>query len=284
MLRRVDDLNFHLPPEGEVHPLARQLEADGHAIRRQVFLPEEILALRDQMLDVYDSVPPEMRSSAITPQVGAMYRYQMHNRSALCQSAMAHPSILEVIEPLLGSDCHVIACTAWRNPPGPAITPHGLQWHVDGGPFVPRADGTEWPEHIPYPVFVIGVHIYLQDVALDDGPTACIPGSHTSGLVPPGHQIWNLDLSYRGRGPVQHIVQAGDVDFRVSDVWHRRWPPTPNARGRFFLQINYGRRDIAQRVLPTMLTNHATPSSIARALTARERCLLGLHPESFFDA
>lgn len=30
---------------------------------------------------------------------------------------VGYTRILEVIEPLLGGDCHVIANTAWRNPP-----------------------------------------------------------------------------------------------------------------------------------------------------------------------
>lgn len=282
MLRRVDSLNY--VHAGPAPAAAHALERDGHCILRGVFSPAEIEALRAEVLDVYARVPPEMRSSAITPAIGAMYRYQMFNHSALCQVAMARGEILDALEPLLGEGLHVIACTSWRNPPGEALTPHGLQWHVDGGPHVPRSPGTPWPEHIPYPVFVVGCHVYLQDTQLDDGPTACIPGSHRSGLVPPFERRWDLDLSYEGRSAVPHVVAAGDVDLRVSDVWHRRWPPSPRSRGRLFLQVNYGRRDIAQRVLPTAQVNHVAPAARARARTDRERWLLGLHPEGFFDA
>jgi len=69
----------------------------------------------------------------------------------------------------------------------------------------------------------------------------------------------------------------------VSDVWHRRLPPTARSTGRFFLQTNYARRDLAQRVLPTSVVNHTTPESRARARTERERSLIGLHPERFYD-
>ena len=80
-----------------------------------------------------------------------------------------------------------------------------------------------------------------------------------------------------------HLARAGDVGFFVSDVWHRRLPPTDRSRGRFFLQTNYGRREIAQRVRPTTVVHHASRSAIARARTQRERQLIGLHPEWFYD-
>ena len=50
------------------------------------------------------------------------------------------------------------------------------------------------------------------------------------------------------------------------------------------MQTNYARRDIAQRVLPTDAVNHATAASLARCQSDRERRLLGLHPQSYFDA
>ena len=282
MLQRQDSLNYIR--EDGFCSAARALERDGHCIVRGLFSQEEVAALRTELEAVYSRTSPEMRDSAITPEVGEMYRYQLFHHSPLCQRAIAHPKILEVIEPLLGGDCHVIACTSWRNPSGEAITPHGLQWHIDGGPHVPRPEGVAWPKEIPYPIFIVGTHIYLQDVRLEDGPTACIPGSHTSGLVPPHGRRWDMDLSYQGRAPVPHVAEAGDVDFRVSDVWHRRWPPTADSQGRFFVQTNYARRDIAQRLLPTSVVNHASPESIARCRTERERRLLGLHPQGYFDA
>jgi hypothetical protein len=96
--------------------------------------------------------------------------------------------------------------------------------------------------------------------------------------------VWELDLTYEGRGPVAHVVRAGDVDFRVSDVWHRRLPPGEHGAGRLFLQTNYARREIAQRVLPTDEVNHTTAESRARAQSDRERRLIGLHPQGFYDA
>ena len=58
-----------------------------------------------------------------------------------------------------GDDCHVIANTAWRNP---AAFPGGF-WHCDAAPHVPRAEGVPWADRIPYTVFAVATHIYLQD-------------------------------------------------------------------------------------------------------------------------
>ena len=282
MLTRIDGRNY--PGNSDATSLSAALETEGHCILRGAFNAEEVSALRDEVLEVYRHVPPDMRDSATSLEIGEMYRYQLFHHSELCQQAIARREILEVIEPLLGADCHVISCTGWKNPTGRAATQHGLQWHIDGGPHVPRLKGTDWPAHIAYPVFVVATHIYLQDVRIEDGPTSCIPKSHTSGQAPPHEKAWASDLNHDGLTASHHLVKAGDVDFRVSAVWHRRWPPTQNSNGRLFVQTNYGRRDIAQRVLPTSEVNHATHRSLNRAKDDRERRLLGLHPQGYFDA
>jgi hypothetical protein len=159
MLQRIHDRNFHRSTSAS--PAAEALERDGHLILRGVFSPDEVESMRAEILDVYRRVPCERRDSAISPDVGEMYRYQMFNHSPQCQAAIARPEILDILEPLLGEGLHVIACTSWKNPPGPPITPNGLQWHVDGGPHVPLPDGARWPAEIPFPVFIVATYIYL---------------------------------------------------------------------------------------------------------------------------
>jgi hypothetical protein len=60
-------------------------------------------------------------------------------------------------------------------------------------------------------------------------------------------------------------------------------PTLPGDRGRFFLQVHYGRRDIAQRLLTTAEANQLSPEAIARAGSARERKVIGLHRPMFYD-
>jgi ectoine hydroxylase-related dioxygenase (phytanoyl-CoA dioxygenase family) len=196
---------------------------------------------------------------------------------------IGHRRILDVIEPLLGEDCHVIANTAWRNPAGVDHTHGGGNWHIDAGPHVPLPPGVEWDPRIPHPVFAVAAHILLQDCPAACGPTGVIPGSHLSGEAPPPDRRSDPDLSWHGRGPVVLEARAGDVQLFVSDVWHRRMPTEAGDQGRYFLQVHYGRRDIAQRLRPTAEVNHLAADAVERAGDGRARTLVGLHRPFFYD-
>ena len=254
--------------------LAAQLERDGYAHIPDVLGPASVDALKDEIAAIYDSSPPDRERD-----VRGEWRYAMFNRSPLAQKAVASRTILDVLEPLLGEDCHIIANTAWRNPAGH----QGGRWHIDAGPHVPRPEGVAWPDEIPYPVFAVGVHIFLIDCPLEAGPTAVIPGSHRSGRLPPRDaEEQGMNLTWQGNGAVSLPAKAGDAIAFVSDIWHRGTPAEPGF-GRFFLQCHYGRRDLAQRIYPTDEVSHVLPEAAARAETERERRLIGLHPIFFYD-
>lgn len=281
MIQRLDFR--YAPYEGPVPALSLELERRGFGVARGVFAAHEVEELRAAVDRVFAAVSPDPRSGRTSPENAAMFRYEMVNRCGHSQRVAGDRRILDVLEPLLGDDCHVIAATAWRNPPDPAHAPRGQEWHVDAGPFVPRPPGTPWPEHIAYPVFVVAAHVFLRDCALEDGPTAVVPGSHRSGQVPPEERVWDEELSFEEALSEPMLARAGDVGFFVSDSWHRRLPPRPGGRGRDFLQVNYGRRDIAQRLRPAPEIHQASPEAVARAVTERERRLLGLHPQVLYD-
>lgn len=271
MIRRVGK-NLALY-EGEAPEASRQLEQDGWAVLASVLTDDEQDALRAEIGAVFDQDPAE-RGRPDRDE----FRYEMFNRSAACQRAVAHPRILEVIEPLLGNDCHVIANTAWRNPPQFA----GGPWHCDAGPHVPRPAGVAWDDRIPYPVFAIGAHLLLKDCTGADGPTAVVPGSHRSGRLAPFDRLDDEALAYDGRPPVLLEGRAGDVPLFVSDAWHRGTPAS-GGTGRLFLQVHYGRRDIAQRVRTTEQVSHVSPEARNRATTDRDRAIIGLHDPYFYD-
>jgi ectoine hydroxylase-related dioxygenase (phytanoyl-CoA dioxygenase family) len=259
--------------QGDAPAESVQLERDGYAVIEQVFDADEIAQMRKEIEVVFETYPPER---ARTDNIE--FRYEMLNRSAACQAAVAHPRTLAVLDPLLGADCHVIANTAWVNPP----EFEGGPWHCDAGPHVPRPDGIEWDDRIPYPIFAVATHVMLQDCTRADGPTAVVPGSHRSGRVAP--YSTDVDLTYDGRPPVLMEVKAGDVVCFVSDAWHRGMPAQPGGKGRFFLQVHYGRRDIAQRIQTTDVANQLSDDAIARAKTEREKTVVGLHDPFFYDA
>ncbi len=248
----------------------------------QVFTPDELKELTADIERVYDEYPPDERSDTYEIDHWEPFRYEMFNRSEAVQRAIAHPAILEVVEALLAEDCHVIANTAWRQEPN--NEDHGgRRWHIDSGPHVPRPADVPWDERIPYPVFVIAAHFYLWDCPLEAGPTGVLRGSHTSGQHPPLDRMEDDDLEWNGEKAVPLVADAGDVALFVSDVWHRRLPPQPGDPGRFFLQCHYGRRDLAQRVRPTSVSNQVSPEAAARAVTYRDQTLIGLHRPFFYD-
>ena len=253
---------------------SQQLEREGYALLRDVLTPEEVSALGAEIMQVFENSDPDRPQD-----VRDEFRHGMLNRSALSQKAVASRAILDTIEPLLGEDCHVIANTAWRNQPGH----QGGPWHCDAGPHVPRPENVPWPDAIPYPVFAIGVHIFLQDCPLDAGPTAVLPGSHRSGRLPPRDRINDMALTFENKSAVLLPAKAGDAILFVSDAWHRGTTAQPGY-GRFFLQVHYARRDIAQRIAMTSEINQVTPDAAARAATERERTLIGLHAPFFYDA
>jgi ectoine hydroxylase-related dioxygenase (phytanoyl-CoA dioxygenase family) len=265
-------------------PESAELEREGYAILRGLLTPAEVAELHAEVTEVFERDPPDQRGERPLEDA-QMFRYAMLNRSAAAQRAIAHPRLLSVIEPLLGEDCHVIANTAWRNPAGQPGGHGGQNWHIDAGPHIPLPEGVAWPADIPHPVFALGVHIYLMDCAMEDGPTGVIPGSHLSGQPPPRGRHLDDGLTWQGRGVVPFVVRAGDAGLFVSDLWHRRMPTADGDHGRFFLQVHYGRRDIAQRLLTTAQANQLSLEALARAQAGseRDRRLAGLHPAFFYD-
>ena len=235
-------------------------------------------------LDALYEERPVVRVPGRSVEDYADFRHESLNRSAAAQAAVAEPRILEVIEPLLGEDCHVIANTTWRNPPSSFDGSRGDRWHTDAGPHVPRPEGVPWDDRIPYPVFAIGAHILLQDCPRECGPTGVLARTHRTGRLPPFDRKSEMGLTYEGRSPIALTGEAGDVALFVSDVWHRRLDPEPGDRGRYFLQVHYARRDIAQRIKLTRDANQLSDAAVRRARTDRERTVVGLHGPFFYDA
>ena len=277
MLRRVG--GYLLPREEAAPAASGQLERDGYALLRGVLSGDEVGAARDEIAAIYDALAPDRRAAVHDDD----FRYEMFNKSPGAQRLIARPEILAVIEPLLGEDCHIIANTCWRNRAGALHRHGGGGWHIDAGPHIPRAAGTVWPEEIPYPVFAIGAHIFLEDCPIECGPTAVIPRSHKSGRPPPVDRRMDELLDCDGVGALPLTAAAGDMAFFASDVWHRRLPTREGDAGRFFLQVHYARRDIAQRIKCTSMVNHIDPDAFGRLESPRERRLLGLHPPGFYD-
>ena len=60
-------------------------------------------------------------------------------------------------------------------------------------------------------------------------------------------------------------------------------PTLEDDAGSLFLQIHYGRRDIAQRIRTTSNSGQLAPDTVARAKTFRDQTIIGLHKPFFYD-
>ena len=141
----------YLRPRNEPASLAtEQLERDGYTLLSSALSSAETDVLRGEMDRLFAEPDKELRRANDADE----YRYAALNRSAAVQDLVANRVILDVIEPLIGEDCHVIANTAWRNPAGRAVTHGGGGWHCDAGPHIPRPADVAWPADVPYPIFV----------------------------------------------------------------------------------------------------------------------------------
>ncbi len=272
--------------DGPAPDASHELEREGYAVLPGLLEPGEVAALRAEVAGVFDALPGDDRDPGRPDDERDDFRYEMLNRSAAVQRLVGDRRVLDVVEPLLGEDCHVIANTAWRNPPRAEAAHGGGNWHMDAGPHVPRPAGVPWDDRIPYPVFAVAVHVMLDDCPMASGPTEVIAGSHRSGQPVPFERVRDDDLTWNGVGGTPLPAEAGDVVLFVSDVWHRRHPTSAGDTGRFFLQIHYGRRDIAQRLRPTAEVNHLSPEATERAMGGdrRQQSVVGLHPMFFYDA
>lgn len=267
----------------EVGEETRQLQDEGWVLLRQVFSDAEIAGLAQDLRRVYDQYPADRRRPNRDPVELEQFRCEILNRSAMCHEAIGRRRILDVVEPLLGEDCHVISNTAWRNPPGIEHTHGGGLWHIDAGPHIPLPPDVDWDPRIPHPVFAVAAHILLEDCPAACGPTGVIPRSHLSGEPPPVDRLSDPLLTWKDSAPVVLEAKAGDVQLFVSDVWHRRMPTGVGDEGRLFLQVHYGRRDIAQRLRTTAEANQLSADAQARVDDERTRTLAGLHRPFFYD-
>ena len=262
---------------------AGNLQRDGFVVLRGVFGAGEIAEIKHDVERVFDEYPPDIRRPDFGDDFWTDFRYEMLNRSPVVQRLVSDARLLDVVQPLLGHDCHVIANTAWRNPAGAESAHGGGRWHMDAGPHIPRPPGVAWDDRVPYPVFAIATHVLLEAMPLESGPTGVIAGSHKSGQVPPRDRLTDVGLEWEGEGVTPLVADAGDVAMFVSDIWHRRLPTLDGDPGRFFVQIHYGRRDIAQRIRPTAEVNHLSPDAVERAIESGNGTVVGLHKPFFYD-
>ena len=123
--------------------------------------------------DTYKEMPFERRWHAVLKACGReneVFGWHTLVFSEALFNLITHQKVLDVLEPLIGSDIQFNG-DFWVRPKLPNEKLTTLPWHQDSA-YMPE---TENDTHLT-------VWLPLVDVTLENGPLQFLPGSHTSGL------------------------------------------------------------------------------------------------------
>ena len=249
----------------QIQNMARQFLREGYLVIPQVFPRELCGRFREEI----DRIFRDVSRDAPEQGYGEWLRVKLFHYSPLIAAHIDASPLIEIIDAILGANCHLIANNIVRNGKGYAIS----NWHVDEELLFPLPDGVELDERIELPCFSVNAQCYLTDVGPDDGPTQVVPFSHRSGQHPPKAGPNELP-KYKEHPAKSIIVNAGDVALQHAQVWHRG-APVLSDKTRYVLQYSYGKRCFAQRFFP--FVGYQLPEHVKANATPRQLRLYGFH-------
>ncbi len=245
--------------------MATTFRREGYVVIPNVISREKCAQFRSEIDRIYREVP----STAPEQGYGDWLRVKLFHYSDIFAQHIDYSPVIDVVEAILGSNCHLIANNIVRNGKEFAIT----TWHCDEELLFPLPAGVELDERIELPCFSLNTQWYLTDVGPDDGPTQVVPYSHRAGQHPP--KVGPDELpSYKQHAAKSLIVNAGDVALQHAQVWHRG-AAVLSDKTRYLLQYSYGKRCFAQRFFP--FTGYTLPEHVKAKATARQLRLYGFH-------
>ena len=251
---------------------AQAMEEDGYAYFPGVLNGEEIAALRAAMDEL--TAIEESNDRHTDPQEHGFLNKSINNafnRDLHFVQYLDRLEIIDLVEAVLGADCHCIGMTAWMTGTGrPAQT-----LHVDWQPLTLPAAVMENPE-VKIPIFITTAHFYLDDLSEELGPTNFVPSSHRAGRRPK-----EGETSFKGVEEQSIMCKAGDCVVFRCEVWHRGTPNT-SGRTRYLLQVHYAQRIITQKY-PPYLNKFQFDEAILACATPRQLRLMGDHTPSNYD-
>jgi len=244
--------------------LIEQFHRDGYLVIPDALGSDVVARLREGVERAF--AEPCAEAELYGGNMGQIWRPKMFERGPEFEELVDNPRIIDLVEAILGADCHLIANSALRTGPGEGIS----NWHSDETVRFPRPADVPLDPRVPIPCFVLNFNYYLCDVDEELGPTQFVPGSHRSGRQPS-----RGELTYEGRGVESALGPTGTAVMWHDQVWHRGAPNQSQDRVRWVQQAPYGRRFIAQRFYPFI--NYRMPEEILERANPRRKRLLGLH-------
>ena len=246
----------------------QQFHQNGYLIIPDVLSAEEVKNLRDGVEQAFDTPSHEAGMYGMQQN----WRPKMFEHGAAFEALVDHPGIIDLVEAILGDDCHLIAMSSLRTGPGTEIS----FWHADETVRFPRPPDVPLDPRIEVPCFIVNLNYYLCDVDEELGPTQFVPGSHRSCRQPGDEdKDENGNPVYEGKQVVSASGKAGTAVLWHDQIWHRGGISRTQDRYRWVQQAPYGRRFIAQRFYP--FVNYHMPEDILARANPRRQRLLGLH-------
>ncbi len=252
----------------QLNRLLEQFHRDGFLVLPGILSKEEVSRLRAGVERYFEEPCPEADLYGMP----RMWRPKMFERGPEFEALIDHPAVIDLVEAILGADCHLIAMSALRTEPGAGIS----GWHADETVRFPRSVDVPLDPRIPMPCFVVNLNYYLCDVDENLGPTQFVSGSHRSGRQPrPEDYDAQGNPHYEGKRVFSAVGPAGTAVLWHDQTWHRGAINNSGDRIRWVQQAPYGRRFIAQRFYPFI--NYRLPEAILERANPRRKRLLGVH-------
>ena len=136
------------------------------------------------------------------------------------RQVLLHPEVAGVVRSLLGEDF---------------LVPRGGHHHYFQEPHLGQTWHSDGLSGNGYDVTELQCYYYPHSVAIEDGPTMVLPGSHCRAVA-------REAIAHYGdiRGQISLTVPAGTVALTRYGIWHKAGPKT-NARARSMIKFSYHR-------------------------------------------
>ncbi len=177
----------------------RQFNEEGYLFLPDCFSPEEVAALRQEAMSIYDTDRPEVwREKSGAPRTA----FAAHTYNEAFRLLGAHPRLIHPVEQLFGEQLYM---HQYKINAKSAFDGEVWQWHQDFGTWH-RDDGMPEPK-------AMNISVFLDEVTHINGPLMIVPRSHTHGVLAAGHDLsttsyplWTLD-----NDTVTKLVEAGGI-------------------------------------------------------------------------
>lgn len=255
--------------DAEITRLKQHFLTEGWLYVPRVLSASDVSALRTASERKF--ADPMVRGDLDNDQIRGVGLMRMFEYSLAFRQLIAREPLIDLVEAILGPDCHLISQNALRTPAMNGI----VDWHIDGELLFPfLVDLKEQSVAAQLPCFGLSVMIPLTEVEhIEFGPTQVVPRSHTFGYVP------NNTTRIETFGPVTINARAGDAYLLNHQLWHRG-AQNMSDRIRHMAVTAYGRRFMQQRFYPFL--NYLMPAHVLNGADGRLLRLLGRHDKGPF--